>query len=279
MFTVPQIAAKELASFLASDMKDRFGGSNGQLAELVPFAVQLALEFIGNSDALYHNVEHTMLVTLAGQQIINGRALLVPTTASDYANLVVACLTHDIGFVRGIIKGDDEDGCVVDASGRKIALAPGSSDAALTPYHIERSKLFVQERIGSMDELAGERIVRAIEYTRFPYPATEDEQVDELSSMLRAADLIGQIGDPHYLRKLNALYYEFEEIGMNRQLGYNSPADLVSNYPQFYWKTFSPHLQPAIRYLSVTSKGREWIANLYSNIYRAEHPRALARLQ
>ena len=39
---------------------------------------------------------------------------------------------------------------------------------------------------------------------------------------MRAADLIGQLGDPHYLRKANALYYEFEEVGMNKQLGYAS---------------------------------------------------------
>ena len=41
---------------------------------------------------------------------------------------------------------------------------------------------------------------------------------------LTAANLIGQLGDPHYLRKANALYYEFEETGLNRQLGYGSPA-------------------------------------------------------
>ena len=46
---------------------------------------------------------------------------------------------------------------------------------------------------------------------------------------MRAADLIGQLGDPHYLRKANALYHEFEEVGMNRQLGYKSPADLTDN--------------------------------------------------
>jgi hypothetical protein len=37
---------------------------------------------------------------------------------------------------------------------------------------------------------------------------------------LRGADLIGELGDPHYLRKANALYNEFEEIGLNKQLGY-----------------------------------------------------------
>jgi hypothetical protein len=60
--------------------------------------------------------------------------------------------------------------------------------------------------------------------------------------LLRAADLIGQLGDPHYLRKTNALYYEFEEIGLNRELGYESPADLVDKYPQLYWEKLSPYI-------------------------------------
>jgi hypothetical protein len=88
--------------------------------------------------------------------------------------------------------------------------------------------------------------------------------------LVRAADLIGQLGDPHYLGKANALYHEFEEVGMNRKLGYASPADLTDRYPQFYWSSVSAHIQPAVRYLNVTSSGRQWIANLYSNVFRAE---------
>ena len=87
---------------------------------------------------------------------------------------------------------------------------------------------------------------------------------------MRAADLIGQLGDPHYLRKANALYLEFEEIGLNRQLGYTSPADVTDLYPQFYWKSISSHIQDAIRYLNVTSSGRQWVASLYANVFRAE---------
>jgi len=33
----------------------------------------------------------------------------------------------------------------------------------------------------------------------------------------------------------------------------------------------SPHIQNAIRYLNVTSSGRQWINSLYSNVFRAEH--------
>jgi hypothetical protein len=271
MITLPEMAAEALGAFLASDVKDRFGSSHARLAEIIPFAAKLALECIGNSDALYHDVEHTMLVTLAGHDIFKGRALLMPSTPADYANFIVACLTHDIGYVRGAIKGDEDDRYVVDASGRKVSLPRGSSDAALAPYHVERSKLFVLDRVAAVEELDGERIARAIGFTRFPYSSSNDEtDIDEEGALLRSADLIGQLGDPHYLRKANALYHEFEEIGLNRQLGYESPADLVDKYPQFYWHNISPHIQTAIRYLNVTSSGRRWIAGLYSNVFRAE---------
>ena len=246
MITLPALAAEALGSFLASDMKDRFGSSHARLAELIPFAARLALECIGNSDALYHNVEHTMLVTLAGHDIFKGRALLKPSTPTDYSNFIVACLAHDIGYVRGVVKGDKDDGYVVDATGRKISLPRGSSDAALAPYHIERSQLFVLDRLAAVKEVDSAWIARAIASTRFPYPSPTDEKedeqgFDELGSLLRAADLIGQLGDPHYLRKSNALYYEFEEVGLNKQLGYESPADIVDKYPQFYWNNISPH--------------------------------------
>src|SRR6516164_9872732 len=116
-----------------------------------------------------------------------------------------------------------------------------------------------------------------IGFTRFPYSATaEQEEIDEEGSLLRGADLIGQLGDPHYLRKANALYYEFEEIGLNKQLGYESPSDLVDKYPQFYWNRISPYIQSAIRYLNVTSNGRRWIDGLYSNVFRAERDLRLA---
>jgi hypothetical protein len=34
-------------------------------------------------------------------------------------------------------------------------------------------------------------------------------------------------------------------------------------------------VQTAIRYLTVTANGRQWIANLYSNIFRAERDTGL----
>jgi hypothetical protein len=274
MITVPELAAEALESFLADHMTRRFGSTDVGLMEVITSAARLALNCIGNSDALYHNVEHTMLVTLAGYDIMRGRALLVPTDASDFAHLILACLFHDIGYVRGILKGDGLDGYVVDGKGGKIKLPRGASDAALMPYHVDRSKLFVMDRFANSNVIDAARIARAIEFTRFP-PVETDNQDKEEGMLLRAADLIGQLGDPHHLRKANALYLEFDEIGMNRQLGYTSPADLTDSYPQFFWSSISPHIQTAIRYLNVTSRGRQWIAGLYSNVFCAERDLAL----
>jgi hypothetical protein len=266
--------AQTLGAFLATETRGRFGTSHAQLAEFLPYAARLTLECIGNSDALYHNIEHSMLVALVGHDILMGRGLLRPTTPRDYANFILACLTHDIGYVRGAVQGDGDGAYVADVTGRTIRLPIGSSDAAMAPYHVDRSKLFVIERFDTVDYLDADRIARAIEYTRFPYPSpsndTEDELTEEEGLLLRGADLIGQLGDPNYMRKANALFHEFEEIDLNRKLGYKTPADVIYKYPQFYWKSVAPQIETAIRYLNVTSSGRQWIANLYSNVFRAE---------
>jgi hypothetical protein len=274
MMTLPEMAANALEEFLRSYMRRRYGSSQAELTELVPGAARLALECIGNSDALYHNIEHTLLVTLVGHDILRGRGGYTQVTAHDYSHIIIACLAHDIGYVRGLFKEDDDDGYVIDATGNKVTLPRGASDAALMPYHVDRSKLYVIERIGNMVPLDKERIAQAIEGTRFPPIAGQSH--GEEASIVRAADFIGQLGDPNYIRKANALYHEFEEVGTNRQLGYESPADIINRYPQFYWNCVAPHIQTEICYLNRTSSGRQWIANLYANVFRAERDIALS---
>jgi hypothetical protein len=285
MITIPELVAHALTSFLSAETRDRFGASRrafgasqGSLVDFLPSAAKLALECIGNSDALYHDIEHSMLVTLVGHDILIGRALQRSTTAGDYANFILACLTHDIGYVRGVVHGDDGACFVADVAGRTVRLPTGASDAALAPYHVDRSKLFVVERLDGVEGLDAARIARAIEYTRFPYAPSqeEDDLREEEGLLLRAADLIGQLGDPNYMRKANALFYEFEETGMNKALGYDTPADIIYKYPQFYWTHVAPQVQLAIGYLNVTSSGRQWISNLYSNVFRAEREVSLS---
>ena len=135
----------------------------------------------------------------------------------------------------------------------KAKLPRGSSDAALLPHHVDRSKLFVMDRIATSDVFDAARIARAIDFTRFPIPAEADDQESEEGSLLRAADLIGQLGDPHYLPKANALYSEFDEVGVNKQFGYTSPADLADLYSQFCWNSVSPHIMRSRRQWAIAN--------------------------
>lgn len=276
MITLPELAADTLGNFLTDYVQRRFGKSEPELAELVPSIARIAMECIGNSDALYHNIEHTMLVTMAGHDILRGRALQTHMAPTDYAHVIVACLTHDIGYVRGILPADTREAYVINKAGETVSLPRGASDAALTRYHVDRSKLYVFERLEGTVLLDPQRVADAVEGTRFPGSIPDDgEDLGVDANLLRAADFIGQLGDPHYIRKANALYFEFEEAGLNRQLGYDTPADLVHRYPQFYWNSVAPHIQKAIQYLKVTASGRQWIANLYSNLFLAERDMAL----
>jgi hypothetical protein len=270
MIIVLELAAEALGSFLAESLRRRFGSKSGALIELIQSAARLALDCIGNSDALYHNVEHTMLVTLVGYDIMSGRSLLSSTSAEDYAHFLIACLLHDIGLVRGILTEDSREGYVINANGGKAKLPRGSSDAALMPYRVDRSKLFVMNRIVRSELLDADRIANVIEFTRFPASTDLNDLGNEECSLMRAADFIGQLGDPRYLQKANALYCEFAETGVNEKFGYTSAADLIDLYPQFYFNGLSTHLRSAIRYLNVTSSGRRWVDSLYSNIFRAE---------
>jgi hypothetical protein len=78
------------------------------------------------------------------------------------------------------------------------------------------------ERLEKTPNIDAARIAEAIEMTRFPVPQDAKGASESLEpKLVQAADFIGQLGDPLDARKANALYYEFQEIGMNRQLGYS----------------------------------------------------------
>ena len=250
-----------------------------QLGNIIVWSGRLALENIANSDALYHNVEHTVMVTLAGQAIIEGKHLLEGgVSPRDWVHCMIALLCHDIGYVRGICK-DDKDGMVATGIGNEtVEVPPGASDAVLSPYHVDRSKLFVRERFGKgmlmgmVAEIDAEVIASYIEITRFPVP--DDDWYKDTKGypgLVRAADFVGQLGDPNRPRKSPALFFEFEEIGANEELGYKRPGDLHDSYAKFYWDVVSPYIQEALRYLRVTQEGKQWIANLYANVFGAEH--------
>ena len=269
--TITASAAKQLGRFLARDFRRIFGPAHDETADRLGSLARSTIECIGRSDALYHNLEHTFLVTLVGRDILQGLSLSHRIEPDEYSHLICACLLHDIGYIRGILSGDTETEFVIDHERRTVKLPRGASDAALAPYHVDRSKLFAIERLGSSPLVDATRIAKAIELTRFP--ASSDQTIATVGlepKLVQAADLIGQLGDPMYPKKANALFYEFEEVGLNRQLGYSSPADLIDKYPAFFWNSVSMHIGDGIKLLNLTVSGQQWVANLHHHILCAE---------
>ena len=151
MFNPTQIVIEAFANELRATYERTYGLLEPGYPGVISFVARLALETIATTDAAYHDVHHTMMVTLVGQEILRGRHISVGgVTPRDWLHFTVSLLCHDIGYVRGICRGDGEGNYVTNLAGDTVRLPEGATDAAMTPYHVARSKLFVRERFGKV---------------------------------------------------------------------------------------------------------------------------------
>lgn len=273
MFNVTTMLIEPCIQRLQHTYHQMYGRLEPDYPDLLGWVGRMALEQIATSDALYHTVEHTILVTLVGQDILIGKQYQEGTVAPwHWLHMLVALLCHDLGYVRGICRDDCAGAYTTGRPGPLTTLASGATDAALTPYHVDRSQRAVRERFLLHPVLDAEVLAAAIERTRFPVPADTDHQgTSDYPGLVRAADLIGQLADPRYLHKLPALFYEFAETGVNARLGYTTPADLREAYPQFYWQVVQRYIQDGVRYLRLSQAGQQWLATLQAHVFTIEH--------
>jgi hypothetical protein len=279
MLNFQKLTIEHFVKELERAYRRNYGDIEPRFGNLIKWSGRLALENIANTDALYHDLYHTVMVTLAGQTILEGKHLCEGgITPRDWLHSIIAFLFHDIGYVRGVCRNDTDTRFATGVGDETTEIPEGGTDVALTPYHVDRSQLFVRERFGGKLLNGLERVINAdviasyIEMTRFPVP-DDDQHRDTkgYGGIVRAADFIGQMGDPDYPRKTPALYYEFDELGINEELGYKKPGDLRKNYARFYWDVVSPLIQDALRYLRLTQDGKQWISTLYAHVFTSEH--------
>ena len=214
---------------------------------IIDYVGRMALELIANSDAPYHDLNHTICVTMVGQEVLKGKHLREGgVSPRDWLHFVISLLCHDIGYVRGICRNDRQGHYVTGIGKETVELPEGASDASLTPYHIDRGKLFVRERFSKNRHIEVEVLCANIEHTRFPVPnRNESEAASHYPALVCASDLIGQLADPNYMRKVSTLFAEFEETGMNGKLGYKSSAAL---------RCIRPKARSPIAHMTTTSK-------------------------
>jgi hypothetical protein len=163
----------------AAELQDQYARDYGMLEpeypHIVAWVARTVLGNIANSDALYHNVEHTILVTLVGQQILHGKHVIEGgVTPGDWLHYTIALLCHDIGYVRGVCRDDRPGSYVIGIGEDRVDLASGATDASLTPHHVDRGKLFVRQRFAGHPILDVAQIEANIEHTRFPVPDEDD---------------------------------------------------------------------------------------------------------
>lgn len=273
MFNPTQIVIDEFVDHIRNSYHKTYGQLDNGYPDIVAFVGRLALENIANSDAAYHDVVHTMMVTDVGLEILRGKHISHGgVTTKDWLHFMISLLCHDIGYVRGVCRGDKPGRYVKDMEGGLISLEPGATDAALTPYHVARGKLFIRERFGHVKILDANIIEANIEHTRFPVPMDEvHNTTSDYPGLLRAADLIGQLADINYMRKIASLFNEFRETGANEKLGYKTAADLRAGYPGFFWNMVAPFIQDTLAILNVTQEGKQWVSNLYGHVFAEEH--------
>ncbi|MBU1976028.1 MAG: hypothetical protein KKG59_06515, partial [Nanoarchaeota archaeon] len=201
------------------------------------------------ADTPYHNLPHTVEVTLTMREILKGKAILKPVDADNWFNSLMAALHHDVGLLRNLFEDDSHES--------------GSTGASLYPVHVERSTRFVRKRYG--EEMDAEAVAGLIEYTQFPVPSGLDDH-GSYGGLLRAADYIGQFTDPN-LRRMNVnLLSEFREAGMADQFGYKNVQVLLEKFPEFFSNSVEGLLGPAIGYLNNTLKGNELVRSLYGGV-------------
>ena len=123
MLNTTTLIIEAVTNRLGAQFRYVFGPADPKHQLAIATAVRLVLERTSLSDALYHDVEHTVMVTLLGTEILRGREIAGRVTAEDWLHMTVALLCHDVGYVRGACRGDTATEAVINAGGRDRCLA------------------------------------------------------------------------------------------------------------------------------------------------------------
>ena len=214
-------------------------------------------------DTLYHDLRHTLDMTLATARLIDGhdRVCAAPDRLGARRAMfgVMVALLHDSGYIRRASESGVENGAV------------------FTKVHVSRSASFLASylpTIGFAEEAnAAARLTHFTGYELdFEKIELEDAKDRLLGCIVGTSDLIAQMADRQYIEKCrDFLYWEFVWAGIAREtqpdgqeiVRYASATDLVIKTPGFYQYLARPRIEKRLqgveRYAAAHLDGR----NLY----------------
>ena len=185
-------------------------------------------------DTLYHDVRHTLDMSLAMARLIDGHersCAAAERLGPRRAMLgVLVALLHDSGYLKRASESQVENGAV------------------FTKVHVSRSADFISGYLPQLGFAAEAPLAaRLVHFTGYEMDL-DDIRVDQpkdrmLGWLVGTADLIGQMSDRMYLEKCREfLYREFVWANIAREtlpdgrevVRYASPEDLIIKTPGFY---------------------------------------------
>ncbi|MCC6532763.1 MAG: hypothetical protein IT531_09455 [Burkholderiales bacterium] len=227
-------------------------------------------------DTAYHDLQHTLDVSLAMARIMagyvrHGQGALID--ADLFAFGVMAALFHDAGYIR------------------RLSDHRHANGAEYTKIHVSRGGRFLRaylRKIG-MDKFA-QAAAPTLHFTGYEHAAEHIRVPDPIfrliGNMLGSADIIAQMSDRCYLEKCyERLYPEFVLGGIDRKtdahgadrLVFASARDLLFHTPQFYhtaMKRLHQQLDAMMRFAAERSHSRNlYVEEAEKNI---QHARKLA---
>jgi len=226
-------------------------------------------------DTGYHDLQHTLDVTLASARLIDGyeRSQKKDDLLGEELFIfgVLLALFHDSGYLR------------------KRGIEENRHGAEFTMVHVSRSEELLKKYLleTGMGTLA-EQAAKVVHYTGYEIPV-ERIQVPSVSyqaigNLVASADILAQMSDRCYLEKCHdRLYTEFILGGIARkrdeqgqeQVIFSSPRDLVIKTPGFYRvakKRLNETLNGAYRYAEKHFGGQNlYLEALERNIQFAEY--------
>jgi len=184
-------------------------------------------------DTAYHDLQHTLDVSLAMARIMAGyvREAQGPVIDADLFSFgILAALFHDAGYIRRT--GDRRH----------------RNGAEYTQVHVSRGGRFLRDYLAKVGlGRFSTAAAPTLHFTGYEQPAEQIQVPDPifrlLGNMLGSADIIAQMSDRCYLEKCyERLYPEFVIGGIDRRVGvdgkeelvFASAEDLIYHTPRFY---------------------------------------------
>lgn len=218
-------------------------------------------------DALYHDIQHSLDMTLTTTRLLLGYQKTHGGLSSDEISLgIVTALFHDAGYIR---EKNDQSGLI--------------NGAEYTSIHVSRSEAFILQHLPDVGlaEIANRaaQIVHLTGYEIQPQFIQPDIASDRLiGDMVATADLITQMADRCYLEKCRDRLFPELTLAAHAKLTssshipvHDSAEELLYNTPRFYRiqarKRLEYHFKSVFHYAEAFFNGPNlYIEGIESNI-------------